>query len=969
MYIRSIAPSKPATVVVGRHQYAYIYQGHGQRPQRIDLLTGDYADSGIDPPEEAPTIAKSTDVKYYVARCDVVSGGTQYTLPPTITFTGVAERVAVARSYLSGDSLSSVDVFDNGRGYLSPPDVSLSGQAGSGAVLKAILNTGPTNPGSIVTAKVIRNADYTPCLPAISYSGVPLAVDGTPIPAWTKTDAVGNIWTFARKVGDRLTYAVELVRSLGTSNSPQTSNAKIELTFSTTLVLNGRLYPATLSQTGIVVINGGKGYSPTLPFVLEVTAALRGTGGVPDLSKCGFLGTQPLLIEFYTSDNINSPANTATDGLARPIKSVEVISGGSGYTGSPILSVGSEYGQGAILRAETKNGTIYAVTVLAAGLYSQPPDISVASGGAAVVPIARAHLRGVYQCCYRWVDDTPEDRGGPICSSISPITEVDCGDGIGSLTWSVPNPPVVDGRVLKLELWRSTSNQAYTLYRLPASAMALDDLTDAELTKPDRENFLAMPILLPNGELNASRFGVPLSDKSVACMYQDRLWVAGDTSGTEPNTLYYSEVEEPESFPEVNDIVLQTNVKSHDHITALIPYGGSLGVMQAHHAYRLSYVTQPLIDANLQIAAFRGCLNQRCWDEYEGVVYSMDTDGVYAMDQSGQVKSISDPISDLFIGKIDFSKSKWFSVVSDKNLNLLRVSVRLVTDEPGEYPTRQYCYSFGYKGWWEERYPNPMVGGCNLTDSSGYYRTFYGADGGKVYAVGVGNQDIAVNSIHTVTITDPGTGYVTPPKVRVTGGAGAVLVSAINGSGGVLGIHIRCGGYGYETPVITIDPPVEGRRATATCTTISGPADIPCWFKTGNMEYPSDALAPGGRVDKDRSVSVLFTPTTGPSPLRLRMYYNNKSYPRINAVNRERGDGAVYDDGIPSVTIDMDAGLQPENLSSGVCRALFAGHTMADIRGNDRHVAVELEAHSTPSGPVTIHQLDIFGVPNPNGGG
>jgi hypothetical protein len=478
-----------------------------------------------------------------------------------------------------------------------------------------------------------------------------------------------------------------------------------------------------------------------------------------------------------------------------------------------------------------------------------------------------------------------------------------------------------------------------------------------------------MPILLPNGELNATRFGVPMSDKSVACMFQDRLWIGGDTSGKEPNTLYYSEVDEPESIPDVNDLNIQTNVKSHDHITALIPYGGSLGVMQAHHAYRLSYVTQPLIDANVQIAAFRGCLNQRCWDEYEGIVYAMDTDGIYGMDQGGQVTPISEIISDLFAGRIDFSRSKWFSVVADKNLNVLRVSVRLVDDEPGDYPTRQFCYSFLLKTWWEERYPNALVGGCNLTDSSGYYRTFYGAAGGSVYAVGNGIQDVAIDTIVAVTVTNGGTGYVTPPKVTVTGGAGAALASVINGSGSVVGVFVRCGGYGYATPEVTIAPPPEGTQATAECETYSGAVNIPCWYKSGNMEYPSDSIAPGGRVDKNRAVSVLFTPTLGPSELKLRMYYNNKAYPRSNVAERDRGDGAVYREGRPAVAINMDAGLQPESLSSGMCRAIFDGHTMADIRGNDKHVAVEIEGAAGVAGPVTVHQLDVFGIPNPNGGG
>jgi hypothetical protein len=135
------------------------------------------------------------------------------------------------------------------------------------------------------------------------------------------------------------------------------------------------------------------------------------------------------------------------------------------------------------------------------------------------------------------------------------------------------------------------------------------------------------------------------------------------------------------------------------------------------------------------------------------------------------------------------------------------------------------------------------------------------------------------------------------------------------------------------------------------------------------MEYPSDSLAPGGKVDQNRSVSVLFTPTQGPTPLKLLMYYNNAAFPRGNVVQRDRGDGAVYNDHEPTVSIDMDAGLLPPDISSGVCRAIFTGHTMDDIRGNDRHVAVELAVARTSSGKATIHQLDVYGVPNPNGGG
>jgi len=190
----------------------------------------------------------------------------------------------------------------------------------------------------------------------------------------------------------------------------------------------------------------------------------------------------------------------------------------------------------------------------------------------------------------------------------------------------------------------------------------------------------------------------------------------------------------------------------------------------------------------------------------------------------------------------------------------------------------------------------------------------------------------------------------------------------VDGDGGLLGLYVRCGGYGYEDPEITIEPPADGEQATAECELVNGPVGIPCWHKSGNMEYPSDALVPPGKGDQSRNVAVLFSPTQGTTPLKLRMYYNNQPYPRSYRTHRERGDGVIYQDNEPSVVIDMDAGLVPENISSGVCRALFTGHTMEDIRGNDKHVAVEVASVTSGTSKVILHQLDVFGVPTPQGG-
>ena len=47
--------------------------------------------------------------------------------------------------------------------------------------------------------------------------------------------------------------------------------------------------------------------------------------------------------------------------------------------------------------------------------------------------------------------------------------------------------------------------------------------------------------------------------------------------------------------------------------------------------------------------------------------------------------------------------------------------------------------------------------------------------------------------------------------------------------------------------------------------------------------------------------------------------------------------------------------------ATGVARALFAGRTLDDIDGNDRHIAVGLTGKQD-QGQVVIHSVDVHGV-------
>ena len=119
-----------------------------------------------------------------------------------------------------------------------------------------------------------------------------------------------------------------------------------------------------------------------------------------------------------------------------------------------------------------------------------------------------------------------------------------------------------------------------------------------------------MPIVLPNGDLNAMRFVPPPTDKKVVVRLRQVLYGVG---GENPNAIYFSEIDEPEFVPEVNEIIPMQTSKESDSLTALIPFSNTLLLSQSKSTYALSFGTDPLSDASVTPLVSRGCLNQKCF--------------------------------------------------------------------------------------------------------------------------------------------------------------------------------------------------------------------------------------------------------------------------------------------------------------------------------------------------------------------
>jgi hypothetical protein len=392
-------------------------------------------------------------------------------------------------------------------------------------------------------------------------------------------------------------------------------------------------------------------------------------------------------------------------------------------------------------------------------------------------------------------------------SDFSPIADVDAGPNesrthSSEMQWTLAGvrPPA---RADKVELWRTSADQSLVFYRLESyglptdsgiTLVGTDTMTDEELFDPDRPHYAAMPVVLPNGNVNAFRFGKPRSDMAVGVAFQDRLWTAVSTSGEGVNTLYYSNFDEFEAFPDVNELPIQTNQKNADALTALIPFGSMLLAVQNSRTYAVTYNSDPAIDGAIQMLSHRGVLHQRCWDIHENVLYACDESGIYAMDRSGQVAPISLPIRDFFVSElIDFSKRETFFLQADPRTHILRFFCTLKSN-PTDTPSFALCFDIQAKNWWTESYPNSFTAACTGRPASARVTTILlGGIDGNVYEIS-GDSDHANESLTDSFVTAGGSGYREAPVITVPNCDGAIVHGVVS-EGRLVDVVIQSAGW------------------------------------------------------------------------------------------------------------------------------------------------------------------------------
>jgi len=439
---------------------------------------------------------------------------------------------------------------------------------------------------------------------------------------------------------------------------------------------------------------------------------------------------------------------TVTPDMRYRVASITGSTSGSGFYAAPVITIrpaeADTIGGGAAATAAVNSdGQITGVTVLAGGEYAQLPEAVILDTSAEATAELTSSIKGKYVCALRYIDDTSRTRKGPITSSISDITEIDIPDGVGAIDWSFTHT-AVDDRVYAVELWRTTADQASVLFRVATILKTdsewtngyEDDLSDPELIDAKRQGYGLLPFVLSSGQVNARRQGVPPGNFAVAVVFQDRAWYAVDTSGDRPNSLLYSEIDEPESVPAVNELVVQQNSGTPDQIKALIPLSTDLLIAQDAHLYKLSYVAQPVIDAAITLVGYRGILNDRCWTVMGGVAFLADSHGVYAFDGS-QEQPVSVVVDNYWRDEIiDMSVSDAFHMSSDFATKTIRFHYCRVGET---LPTRALCYCVVTEAWWEETYPQPVTASAT-TLIRGQYTSVKSAGGVFLRDEGVVDQ-------------------------------------------------------------------------------------------------------------------------------------------------------------------------------------------------------------------------------------
>jgi hypothetical protein len=414
-------------------------------------------------------------------------------------------------------------------------------------------------------------------------------------------------------------------------------------------------------------------------------------------------------------------------------------------------------------------------------------------------------------------------------------------------------------------------------------------------------------------------------------------------------SIVYSEAGLPEAWPPTNSLVLNY---TGDEITGLISKSTFVYILERRHVHKMAYQTDPADDGTVSLVAYRGCLNQRCWQSVDNVLFLLDGQGIWAFDGQGGADAKSTKVQEIFrpdsVGaKINWKESKWFHSSHDRAGETLRWFVVL---QGTDYPQHAICYNYRQDRWWIEEYPITITAStlARVSGTSEALRGLFGGEYERFYLSEFGHFD---NLLPIGTVS----GKVANPS--------GVLATSItltdytaDFDSGVVGAQVSIvAGKGKGQSRIVV-------AATPTTLTIRDPwlitPDATSEYHIGGVpwKWRSGPLALViGEQWQNQDFWLRFEPSEG--TIDLQIFLNRNESPETMGVTLTQQDQNVRTQkGLPDIQFDLsqDDGFHYYRRITG----LIEGYTHGE-----RLITLDLSGVARTK-PVRVHSVAIGGVLN-----
>lgn len=283
-------------------------------------------------------------------------------------------------------------------------------------------------------------------------------------------------------------------------------------------------------------------------------------------------------------------------------------------------------------------------------------------------------------------------------------------------------PVSPDPQVIARELYRTVAGGSIHLF-----LARIDDNTTTVYT--DNAADISLGASTPPQAGDFSDDNSPPPKGGIIKTWKNTVFIAGDPQN--PNTLYFSDADEPESFPLINEVELD------DKITGMYETYSTLIVETETGKWQV-LGDNPDFSIDKLIHNM-GCVGRRAASEARLVGFAVDRDGMRTFDGNDFLK-ISEPIRD----KYDLLNKQNIELIHTAHSRSRNIVIQFNPNSETPIPDYSAESAFGYiysiddinQGYWTTlEFPSSLniLSATEIEDSNGDFRLYASSDDGMVY--------------------------------------------------------------------------------------------------------------------------------------------------------------------------------------------------------------------------------------------